>query len=345
MASSPLRNGYESPSSQNPRTSRRARPSPHGRHGSSPSSALSSSPGRWEALDSPSRQLINEFSRVVIDSDRCFKEKLDRVNEEQEKLHQDALETAARRHANVLQCAELAREALRRQVELAEAERRQREEEKVEQARREQAAKAAAERKRKLEQAQAAEKERREAEQLARAIAEAEARTKAEHDRKLAEAKQNQEKAIQQQREAAAKAKAEQDQKSQQAQQAQQAQQTQQAQQALEAARKAAAASSSATPAIANGAAAQTSSATPSAPVITPISEVEAEHKAYLQLHKKLKEMRTYMKAQHKQCMEAKKTTGVANPAIEEMSDMRREMTKLMGQLTGDKQKNLTVVS
>ena len=133
MTSSPLRNGFETPPSQHPRTSRRSRPSPRGRHGSSPAGPLNSSPGRWDSLDSPSRQLIEEFTRVIIDSDRCFKEKLDRVNAEQEKLHQEALEIAARKHANVLQCAELAREALRRQVELAEAERRRREEEKVEQ--------------------------------------------------------------------------------------------------------------------------------------------------------------------------------------------------------------------
>ena len=117
-----------------------------------------------------------------------------------------------------------------------------------------------------------------------------------------------------------------------------------QAQMALEAARNAAAVKA-ATPAIASGSAPPAPSATPSAPVVTPNAEVEADHKAYLQLHKKLKEMRQYMKTQHRQCMEAKKNTGIANPAIEEMSDMRREMTKLVGQLTGDNKKNLVIVS
>jgi hypothetical protein len=51
------------------------------------------------------------------------------------------------------------------------------------------------------------------------------------------------------------------------------------------------------------------------------------------------------MTAQYKEAIRTKNERGTAVPAIAEMSDMRRELTKYFGQLTSDKKKNVLVVS
>src|ERR1700712_2028000 len=73
--------------------------------------------GLRESLnDSPSRQLWDEFNRLVIDEDNAFKRSLDTQAAEQEKLHREALDTALREHEAVRQSAERAREQLELEI-------------------------------------------------------------------------------------------------------------------------------------------------------------------------------------------------------------------------------------
>jgi hypothetical protein len=254
----------------------------------------------------------------LIHSDRCFKARLDKDNAEQEKRHTEALEAAAKKHADVLKGAEIARDALRLQLEWADAERKRREEEEIERLRSEKAAWDALQQKIKQDREAAIEKERLERESTEQAH---QARLKAdkEHALKLAAAQKVQEHRAQLQQQQDQLAKAEADSRKQ-----QQAQVPATNPTAL---------------------VAPSSSATSVLPATTAPPEVEAEHAAYLALHKKLKDMRRYMTAQYKEAIRTKNERGTAVPAIAEMSDMRRELTKYFGQLTSDKKKNVLVVS
>ncbi|KAK1067393.1 hypothetical protein LTR74_006438 [Friedmanniomyces endolithicus] len=91
-----------SPSRQRLSGSRSGRVNGHGRSSHRDSSANSN--------DSPSRQLWEEFGRVVLDDDRSFKRSLDVQTAEQERLHRIALDEALAHHEAVRQSAERARE-------------------------------------------------------------------------------------------------------------------------------------------------------------------------------------------------------------------------------------------
>jgi hypothetical protein len=73
--------------------------------------------------------------------------------------------------------------------------------------------------------------------------------------------------------------------------------------------------------------------------------QVQAEHDAYIKLHGDLKRMRKHMTDMYKRAQQTKKATGRADPPIDDMSDMRRQLQKSLGQLTLDTQKNKKVVS
>ncbi|KAK0336129.1 hypothetical protein LTR02_014101 [Friedmanniomyces endolithicus] len=91
-----------SPSRQRLSGSRSGRVNGHSRSSHRDSSANSN--------DSPSRQLWEEFGRVVLDDDRSFKRSLDVQTAEQERLHRIALDEALAHHEAVRQSAERARE-------------------------------------------------------------------------------------------------------------------------------------------------------------------------------------------------------------------------------------------
>ncbi|KAK0920724.1 hypothetical protein LTR91_018330 [Friedmanniomyces endolithicus] len=91
-----------SPSRQRLSGSRSGRVNGHSRSSHRDSSANSN--------DGPSRQLWEEFGRVVLDDDRSFKRSLDVQTAEQERLHRIALDEALAHHEAVRQSAERARE-------------------------------------------------------------------------------------------------------------------------------------------------------------------------------------------------------------------------------------------
>jgi hypothetical protein len=73
--------------------------------------------------------------------------------------------------------------------------------------------------------------------------------------------------------------------------------------------------------------------------------QLEVEHNAYLQLHKKLKDMRKYMVNLYKKANSSKGENGIGNPPIQDMADWRRSIVKLLGQLTSEAAKNRQTAS
>ena len=277
--------------------------------------AVMSSP--WKsAVDSPSRQLLWELSRLGVASQESFYARLDRENHEREIVHKQALAAAAAEHNRIRESAELVRKELEQQVQ---NERRKRDEEQrreLERRRQEQVEREIEEKKLlEKEKAKTAELEAKKAEQterIRRAEAEAAAHQKAEKDRQSSEAAARAQKEKQnvevQRRLAEPKA----------------AQQTP----APATERTPAATSSAPPPAIT-----APSSSVPAQPTRNP--EREAEHERYLEIHKRLKELRSFMKAE-----------GDKSPDLKtNMGNMRREIRKSVGQLRAGHGANKTPVS
>lgn len=263
-----------------------------------------------ESTSSPSRQLAEDLSRVYISDVKAFKLSLDLQDEEQARVHQQALIKSLAEHELIRQSAEQARQRVELEIERA---RRQ----------------LIAEEKRKLEEARL-KIEREEQERKTREAA----RLKQIEDQKKAQELQKERERLEQEQKAE--------------QQRQQRQKEKLAQEALakqprekeEQARKQAeipvvtsAAVSKTTPAISNllnGVTASTtqpgkgwktlkpvSVLTPQGVVSTP-DQRESEHQRYIQMHKKLKEMRTWVSTQ------AKTVPGLSD----QLSEMRRTIKK-----------------
>lgn len=126
---------------------------------------------RESLVDSPSRQLWEEFSRIVLDDDRNFNRSLDAQVAEQEKLHRQALDEALRQHEAVRESAERARERVELEIKREQARRAEAERQAVEDERRklaEEDAERERERRRRDEDARRREQERKRQEDLRR---------------------------------------------------------------------------------------------------------------------------------------------------------------------------------
>jgi nucleoporin GLE1 len=312
--------------------------------GSSSASRQRMSPRRRTSLDSPSRQLIEEFTHFVIETDRSTKARHDKENEALEVKHRRQLEAAQQHHASVIARAELAHETARQQREAERLRKIVAEKEAFERSRRELAEAEAQRRQQELHALEEKEREQHERLQHERLLAEKEAKLKANEDKARREQQVRAESEAKQRAETEARELAE------------------------KAAQEAAAASvpkpQPEQTKIANLLAPSTITATPgpsvtatapntvqvartvasSSPLVN-WEQLRSEHSAYINLHGELKKMRKHMLAMYKQAQQSKKSTGRADPPIEEMADMRRQIQKNLGQLTLDSQKNKTIVS
>lgn len=260
------------------------------------------------ASDSPSRQLLYELSRLGVTSQEDLYARLDQDNLEREILHKEALTLAAAEHDRVRESAVAVQKQLQLQIE---AERKRRDEEEhrtLERLRQEKADREIAEKRRAIDQAKNEEANRKRLAEVREAAAAAQQRKareeeEAETARRLKEA------------EVAESKKRQED----------------------EAKRKVAEAESSAREA---AVAAQKPVV---APQPTPGSTLQAnldpgkvaEHQRYVEIHRKLKELRKGMLDQAKQNRALKDTMG----------DIRRGIRQSVGQLTAGKGVNKIPVS
>lgn len=268
---------------------------------------------------------------MMLDGNKAFTHELDTKSSEQEKLHRQALQEALQRHEKVRQSAERAREQLQIEIELENRRREEEEKRKLEEARRKLAEEETAKQRRELEEAKRREEERKQQEALKREKEEQLRRAEAQKQREEQEktewkAAQEKEEADRKAREGAA-AKA----KQQEAQQAKApprptVQPVQPAQPAPSQAQPPAGSSAPATQPSTSNEAAQG--------LVSTTEQREAVHQKYLALHKHLKKVRAYVEDECKK-------RGIKN----QLSDMRREVNKIMGQINKhDKRANLAKV-
>ena len=265
-------------------------------------------------------------------SDAQFAEKLDAIDAKLAHEHAAALQDARKKHDMVLQSAERAREDLQRQVELGQLRRREEEARLREMERREAQELREMEHRRRMEELERVEKEKRRVIEVERAEREKREKLKAlEVEERMGRERVEEERVERERRQREAEKVA--------AQRAAQPPSTTQPSTAIvttqppPATTTATSLQSAAKPAVLPAAAQQS----------TPLCDwaaLEAEHKAYLQLHQKLKQMRKHMTTLYKEAKRTKQATGVANPPLEEMPDMRRQIDKNLGQLTSDTKKN-----
>ena len=255
------------------------------------------------ASDSPSRQLLYELSRLGVTTQEDFYARLDRENHEREILHKEALTLAAAEHDRVREGAVAVQKQLQLEIEAERKRRHEEEQRTLETLRQEKADREIAERRRAIEQAKIDEaNEKRLAE--AREAAAVAQRKKAQTEQHNAEAARR-------------------------SKEAQDAAEVKRRQVEDEAKRKAAETSSN-TREIAvgpqNGLAVPTAAQpTKRAPSHTNLDPGRlAEHQRYMEIHRKLKELRKGMLDQVKQ-----------NPAMKEiMGNVRRAIKQSVGQLT-----------
>ena len=265
------------------------------------------------AKDSPSRQLLWELSQLAISTQEGFYAHLDKENHEREVLHQEALATATAKHENVRRTAEQYRERLEAQIQLERKRREDDDQKELDRLRREKVEREILERKNEVERVKAIEIEEKRIAEVKRLEEEAAERRNAERERQNAEiAKRREEqlkKAAQQKDEIAA------------------------------------ADARSREVAIANQKAHSRLDVQIPIPAPTPIrpiqqsasnaqpvqgKQLETEHSKYLEIHRALKELRTYMTTQAKQNASLKAAMG----------DSRREIRKSVGQLRDGKGAN-----
>lgn len=245
-------------------------------------------------MDSASRQLVREFAIWQVESQIQLKHKLDQEAKELQAAHEEALEYAAAKHAEVLAGAEKARQTLELQIENEKRRRAQMMDDELEQARREKVALLAAEKQRLVEEALQKEKEAEAIREKERAAADAQMRAQEHHTNLENERKQRKDAAEQRMKE--------------------------------EEEQQAALAAANAPP--------------PPNPLL-PMQRIEAEHQEYLALHKKLKEMRKNMLSEHRK----RKNSPGTSAAFKQMTDSRRLVTKTLGQIMDDMEKNGVLVS
>ena len=306
--SSPFRSSDRSPSSQ------RSTPSRQLQNGNRRVNGYH----RESLTESPSRQLLEEFSLLLINDDRNFKRSLDEQSAAQQKLHLEALDRALAKHEEVRESAERARERVELEIERERRRRGEEERKAVEKARRELEEQKLAEQRRQLEETRAREEERKKQEAIRREQEDAKRRAESQ---KQQEEEERARKARQEKEEADRKAR----------QDAEERQRQQQAENGIQAAAQ----RPSAPGLVPNGTAASSGPvsvplAAPTAPsdfpqgLVSSTDEREAIHNRYLELHKRLKQMREHVSE------ETKKVPGLKN----QLSDWRRAIHKCCGQLS-----------
>ncbi|KAI7320840.1 hypothetical protein KC315_g9309 [Hortaea werneckii] len=318
--SSPLRSSDPSRSTTRSDTSR------HSRYGSRNGNANGYHRSyRESAAESPSRQLWDDFNRMIQHGNKAFTQELDTKSSEQEKLHRQALEQALQHHEKVRQSAERAREQLQIEIELENRRREEEEKRRLEEARRKLAEEETAKQRRELEEAKRREEDRKQQEALRREKEEQSRRVEAQKQRE--EQEKSERKAAQEKEEADRKAREEAAAKAKQ----QEAQQpkappqpaVQPAQSAPTQTQPSAGSSPPATQ--------QSTSKEAAQGLVSTNEQREAVHQKYLALHKHLKKVRAYVEDECKK-------RGIKN----QLSDMRREVNKIMGQINKhDKRANL----
>ena len=281
-----------------------------------------SSPNRGTP-DSPSRQLLRELSQLAISAQEGFYAQLDKDTEEREKLHIQALAQAAEKHDRVRQSVELERRRLEAHIEAERARRENEAKKEIDRQQRQEAQLKLEEKKREAERAKAIEAEQKQLAELEKTKTDAEAATKARDDQRKSDAakRAQDEQDAQKRRADEAKSRAQQALNS-----AQASTQTQQNEPTNSL--------PPAQPATAGPSQGSTNSVPQAAPTLptqsTPIAEWEAEHNRYLEIHTRLKDLRSYMLKTAQQHPQLKNTMG----------DMRRQLKKSVGQLTEGKGAN-----
>ena len=257
------------------------------------------------ALDSPSKQLLYELSRLGITAQENFYARLDRESREREALHKDALAAAAVAHERIRRGAEIERERLELQLQ---AERRRRDEEdkrELELRRQERAEREIAEKKQAIERAKLIEiEEKRLADARKAEAAAAEEKRRVREEREAEAARRLKE----QQDARAKKEEAERQAKKDPKDAASRAEKTKQLQAPVS--------QRSHSPAASN-------------------AEREAEHRRYIAIHRNLKELRKFITSEASKFPQVK----------QQMGEMRRELKKCVGQLTEGKGANRGPVS
>ncbi|RMY96128.1 hypothetical protein D0861_00261 [Hortaea werneckii] len=321
--SSPLRSSDPSRSTTRSDTSR------HSRYGSRNGTTNGYHRSyRESTADSPSRQLWDDFNRMMLDGNKAFTQELDTKSSEQEKLHRQALDEALQRHEKVRQSAERAREQLQIEIELENRRREEEEKRRLEEARRKLAEEETAKQRRELEEAKRREEERKQQEALKREKEEQSRRAEAQKQRE--EQEKTERKAAQEKEEADRKAREEAAAKAKQ----QEAQQSKPPPQpAVQPTQPAQPAPSQINPSAGSSAPAtqQATSKEAAQGLVSTNEQREAVHQKYLALHKHLKKVRAHVEDECKK-------RGIKN----QLSDMRREVNKIMGQINKhDKRANL----
>ena len=310
-----------------------------------------------DSVDSPSR-LIEEFSKAYIDEERSFKRKLDEQADEQDRLHREALAKSLREHEEVRMSAERARERLELEMERVKRQQEEAEREALERARRAKAEEEAAAERRKVEEAKRQEQLMREAAARQRELEETQRRVEEQKRQQDAEKAKREQDRVEAETERKAKEQAEAQQKAQ-----ADARATNHVRFTPSVAGGSVGSSAGAPPATQpttqlNGAASTSQPSVPltlaqkrtAAPgfiattgtlmpqwIVTQPEDVIAEHQRYLDLHSRLKTMRSKTLSDYEaQDRELKVKLG----------DMRRELNKTMGQLNKqDKKASAAAVS
>ena len=263
-----------------------------------------------KATDSPSRQLLYELNQLAISQQQGFYAHLDREGEQREGLHRQALAAAALKHDRVRQNAEIEKQRLEAEEEAA---RKRQEEEQRRALERQQHEVQVAEKKRLVERQRLAEQREQELARAEREAQEAADRRDAERKRqeveKVRKAQEESDTRLRQQ-EAARAAEA---QAKQAAAAAAAAQKHQfQLQQQIDLPPKS-----------------PPKTSTAAGKVVQSNPEWEVEHTRYLQIHKQLKDLRKLVNSKTKEQPALKAAVG----------DMRRDIKKSVGQLTGENRK------
>ena len=278
------------------------------------------------AADSPARQLFQELQLLHIDLDRKLQSDLDARVADEKRRHDELIAKSHAYHERIRQSAE-------RQCELsaleAERERKQKEAEELaalEKARQVRVAREEEERRKERERLKKELEDRTKRETEERELQESRTRVEEQKNREAAETEERKRKALEDARQKAKDS----------AEAARIKQNAEKPATAPEPAPTAqpVAAVPTTKPAVNGAVVPQQGTATKSVPG-SQNTEREQLHKRYLELHKSLKQMRTYVVAESKKIPELKSRIG----------DWRREITKCMGQLTTDKTKNRSPVS
>ncbi len=278
-------------------------------------------PLRNSVNDSPSRQLLEDLGRMLINDERNFRSSLDEQTAVQHRLHVEALDRALAKHESVRVSAERARERVELELE-QERQRRDEEERKaVEKARRDLEEQRLKEEKRVLEE-QAREAERKRQESLKREQDEAKRKADAQRQQEE-EAKAQKERQKKEEADQKARQEAEAKQRAQQAENERQAALSQAPPQVPQTNGTGIARPTLATDQPAPRPSAQALGNLPEG-VVSTAQQREAEHQAYLGLHQRLKQMRKHVSE------EVKKTPRLKD----QLSEWRRTVNKCVGQLS-----------